>query len=209
MTGAAPDLRFRISARTSWLSGCKWSKRTPIPGATPLRAGSCSRIHTTVPSPTMSGLPSWSWNSNRSLVPTSKGSLVRMKMPPLLTSTEYRSMNWVNVALRNLIFSLTGARVSVRVPPGPSLMLNPRSSFKRTVSTQVSPTETPPTQDRSAHHQKSPRLGTAFETSLIIVPRSPALAMNNLSNRLKSHSVHTRCTSFTQGAIRWVYWWFS
>ena len=59
-----------------------------MPGATPWRAGSCSRIHTTVPSPAMSELASWSWNSKRSWVPTGSGSFVRMKMPPRLTSTE-------------------------------------------------------------------------------------------------------------------------
>ena len=64
-----------------------------VPGATPARLGSCSRVHTTVPSPWMSGDESLSWNSKRMAVPTGNGSLVRMKMPPWLTSTEYRSMN--------------------------------------------------------------------------------------------------------------------
>ncbi len=64
-----------------------------MPGATPVRDGSCSRVHTTVPSPRISGVASFSWNSNRNCVPTANGSFVRMKMPPWLTSTEYRSMN--------------------------------------------------------------------------------------------------------------------
>jgi uncharacterized protein (TIGR02266 family) len=85
-----PSLLFiaRILSSTAWLSEASLSKRTPMPGATPTRAGSCSRVQTTVPSPEMSGEASWSWNSKRSCVPTASGSLVRMKMPPWLTSTE-------------------------------------------------------------------------------------------------------------------------
>jgi len=51
------------------------------------RLGSFSRVHTTVPSPAISGDASRSWNSNFICVPTASGSLVRMKIPPWLTST--------------------------------------------------------------------------------------------------------------------------
>ena len=56
-------------------------------GSKRLREGSKSRVHTTVPSPAISDEASWSWNSNLMAVPTLSGSLVRMKMPPWLTST--------------------------------------------------------------------------------------------------------------------------
>ena len=87
---ASPRLFFSVRMRSStcWLAAASLSKRTPIPGATPDRDGSCSRIQTTTPSPEMSDDVSWSWNSNLSCVPTASGSLVRMKIPPRLTSTE-------------------------------------------------------------------------------------------------------------------------
>jgi hypothetical protein len=50
----------RIVSSVVWLSGVSRSKRTPMPGVTPARAGSCSRIQTTVPSPWNSGAVSTS-----------------------------------------------------------------------------------------------------------------------------------------------------
>jgi len=94
MGGArAPRLAVEDLLEDGLALGARRSKRTPMPGATPTRDGSNSRVQTTVPSPEISGDESWSWNSNRSCVPTASGSLVLMKMPPWLTSTEYRSMN--------------------------------------------------------------------------------------------------------------------
>ena len=49
------------------------------------------------------------------LRPTASGSFVRMKMPPWLTSTAYRSMNCSRVSLLNLILSVTGVRFPCRV----------------------------------------------------------------------------------------------
>ena len=77
----------RIFSSTGWLAGVSLSKRTPMPGVTPARVGSFSRIHTIVPSPASKGAASCSWKSKRSCVPTGSGSRVRMKMPPRLTST--------------------------------------------------------------------------------------------------------------------------
>ena len=77
----------RIFSSTGWLAGVSLSKRTPMPGVTPARVGSFSRIQTIVPSPASSGAASCSWKSKRSCVPTGSGSRVRMKMPPRLTST--------------------------------------------------------------------------------------------------------------------------
>ena len=76
----------RMRSRIGWLPSPSRSKRTPMPGAALGRAGSFSRVQTTVPSPVISGVASRSWNSNRIWVPTASGSLVRMKMPPGLTS---------------------------------------------------------------------------------------------------------------------------
>ena len=105
----------RIFSSTGWLAAVSLSKRTPMPGVTPARVGSFSRIQTIVPSPASSGAASCSWKSKRSCVPTGSGSRVRMKMPPRLTSTAYRSMNWSRLALRNLIRKLTGPRGSFEV----------------------------------------------------------------------------------------------
>ena len=90
--GATPRLlqalfSARIVSSVVWLSGVSLSNRTPIPGVTFARAGSCSRIQTTVPSPASSGAASCSWNSSLRRVPTASGSRVRMKIPPRLTST--------------------------------------------------------------------------------------------------------------------------
>ncbi len=87
--GPPPPLAFsaRILSSTAWLPSPSLSNRTPMPGATPGRAGSFSRVQTTVASPVMSGVASRSWNSNFICVPTGSGSFVRMKMPPWLTST--------------------------------------------------------------------------------------------------------------------------
>ena len=48
----------RIFYSVGWLSGVSLSNRTPMPGVTFSRAGSCSRIQTTVPSPAKSGAES-------------------------------------------------------------------------------------------------------------------------------------------------------
>ena len=77
----------RILSSVVWLSAVSRSKRTPIPGVTPAREASCSRIQTTVPSPWNSGAASTSWKSSLRRVPTGSGSRVLMKMPPRLTST--------------------------------------------------------------------------------------------------------------------------
>ena len=85
--GACFAFSARIFSSTPWLPSASRSKRTPMPGAIAGRLGSFSRVHTTVPSPAISGDASRSWNSNFIWVPTASGSLVRMKMPPWLTST--------------------------------------------------------------------------------------------------------------------------
>ena len=85
--GACFAFSERILSSTPWLPSARRSNRTPIPGAIAGRLGSFSRVHTTVPSPAISGDASFSWNSKRICVPTASGSLVRMKMPPWLTST--------------------------------------------------------------------------------------------------------------------------
>ena len=77
----------RMVSRVVWLSVVSRSKRTPMPGVTPAREASCSRIQTTVPSPWNSGTVSTSWKSSLRRVPTGSGSRVRMKIPPRLTST--------------------------------------------------------------------------------------------------------------------------
>ena len=77
----------RIVSSVVWLSCDRRSKRTPIPGVTPAREASCSRIQTTVPSPWNSGAVSTSWKSSFKRVPTGSGSRVLMKIPPRLTST--------------------------------------------------------------------------------------------------------------------------
>jgi len=112
-------LRSRLPFSTSscsstvWLSGVSLSNLTPIPGGTLVRFGSNSRIQTTVPSPDISAVPLWNWKSNFSRVPTPSGSRVRMKMPPRLTSTAYRSMNCSTVSLLNFIRRLIGGRDSL------------------------------------------------------------------------------------------------
>jgi len=85
--GSRRALSARIRSSTGWLAVVSLSKRTPMPGVTPARLGSCSRIQTTVPSPAIKGDVFCSWKSNLSWVPTASGSRVRMKMPPRLTST--------------------------------------------------------------------------------------------------------------------------
>jgi len=85
--GACFAFSARIFSSTFWLPSPRRSKRTPMPGAIAGRLGSFSRVHTTVPSPAISGDASRSWNSNFICVPTASGSLVRIKMPPWLTST--------------------------------------------------------------------------------------------------------------------------
>ena len=80
--GACFAFSARIRSSTVWLPSARRSNRTPMPGAIAGRLGSFSRVHTTVPSPAISGDASRSWNSNLICVPTASGSFVRMKMPP-------------------------------------------------------------------------------------------------------------------------------
>ncbi len=62
----------------------------------------------------MSGELSFSWNSNLRRVPGGRGSSDLMKIPPLLMSEAYCSMNSSTVALLNLTLSETGARLDFR-----------------------------------------------------------------------------------------------
>src|SRR3989339_20650 len=92
-----------------------------MPAAPLLFPASFSRIQITVPLPASSGLPSSNWNSKRRAVPTARGFGVRIKIPPLLTSIPYRSINWSRVELLNLILSVTGLDIDLnpRIVGGP------------------------------------------------------------------------------------------
>ena len=72
---------------------------TPIPDGRSPAAWLGSRFHTTRPTPAMTA---WSFAmriSNLRSVPGGNGVAVLMKMPPLLTSCEWFSMNSSTVAL--------------------------------------------------------------------------------------------------------------